>query len=249
MDPNLEYDHQCNLGELHPNVERLKKIKQHEQRSPEWFAQRKNMLTASDIDSVLGSSKYNSYKDILFKKCGIEKPFISNKFTRHGQKYEDEAIAHFCRIFNKKTVSFGLIPHQKYKFLGGSPDDVTTDNICLEVKCPYSRKIIPGSIPEHYINQLRINMEICDCDEGYFIEYIPPEMNYGERFLNVVKLQRDHEWFKRILPTLINFWNDVLYYRSIGIENHKDYKDMKEKTREKNILDMSSFSGLKLIED
>ena len=60
--------------------------------------------TASLIDTVLGRSKYQTAEEVLFK-CGIKRPFLSNEATRHGQKYEDEAIAHYCQRYNK-NLSF-----------------------------------------------------------------------------------------------------------------------------------------------
>ena len=139
----------------HPQVVKLYNLPQYEQRSPEWFAARKDRLTSSDLDTVLGSNKYQKPIDVLFKKCGMAMPFNGNKFTRHGQKYEDEAIDHYCKMFDKETLSFGLLPHPSIEFLGGSPDDITTDGIVIEVKCPLARKIVTGEIPEHYISQIK----------------------------------------------------------------------------------------------
>jgi len=42
----------------HPQVEKLKSIPQFEQRSVEWFEQRNNAITASDIPTVLNENKY-----------------------------------------------------------------------------------------------------------------------------------------------------------------------------------------------
>ena len=110
---------------------------------------------------TLGNNKYSSYDEVLFKKCGIRKPFVGNEATRHGQKYEDEAIELYCKKYNKKTFNFGLLPHPKIDFLAGSPDDITYDGIVIEVKCPLRRKIVLGEIPIHYQAQIRMNMEIC----------------------------------------------------------------------------------------
>ena len=169
----------------------------------------------------------------------MAEPFTGNKATRHGQKYEDEAIEHYCKLYNKKTYSFGLIPHSTISWLGGSPDDITHDGIMIEVKCPLFRKIIMGEIPEHYVSQVKMNMEICKLDKSVFIEYKPAFMtDNNEIILNVVYLDRDPEWFPSIYKSLEDFWNDVLHYREIGIDKHEKYEYVKEKIRPKKILDV-----------
>lgn len=210
---------------IHPQVKKLMLLPQYEQRSKEWFEQRRNKLTSSDIDSVLGTNKYSSYDEVLFKKCGISKPFTGNNATRHGQKYEDEAIELFCKRYNKKVFSFGMLPHPTIDFIGGSPDDITSDGIVIEVKCPLTRKIVLGKIPEHYKSQIYMNMEICQLDRAVFIEYKPECITgNGKSEFNVVELRRDPKWIEQVYPYLEKFWNDVIYYRTNGIENHPKYE-------------------------
>lgn len=230
---------------VNPQVQFLLSLPQHEQRSPEWFEERKKRLTSSDVDSVLGTNKYNKPDEILFKKCGIAPPFTGNEATRHGQKYEDEAIAHYCKLYNKKNYSFGLIPHPTIEWLGGSPDDITHDGIVIEVKCPLRRKINVGTIPEHYINQIKMNMEICNLEKGVFIEYRPAHMcSDNQMILNVVHIDRDREWFTSVLPTLESFWNSVLHYREKGIETHPDYVYHYNKCKPKKVIDVGNVKSM-----
>lgn len=238
----MVYEHQIipNDLEVHPQVKKLLKIPQYEQRSPEWFKQREGKLTSSDLDSVLGNSKYSSSLDVLFKKCGVRPEFKDNPATLHGKKYEDEAIGVYCKMTKKKTFSFGLLPHPYVEWLGGSPDDITHDGIVVEVKCPLTRKIVHGEIPGHYISQLKMNMEICGLDKGVFIEYVPECLTGTGMFeMNVVYLNRDPEWFKAVLPPLREFWEGVVKYRARGISHHPDYDVMVRKVRGVNseILD------------
>ena len=239
MEPNLNYEHQRDIDydNLHPRIKELMKIPQHEQRSEAWFAARKDRLTASNVDAVLGRNKYNSREEILFKKCGISAPFKGNKFTQHGADNEDNAIAEYCRIYNKKTIDFGLLPHDTIGFLAGSPDGIAFDNgdpnckpVVLEVKCPFTRDPEPGCIPEHYLSQLLINMEITKFD-GAFIEYVPeghcPNMRTRvkkSKFINIIHLEYDPGWINLVLPRLREFWDEVLDYRRNGIETHPEYR-------------------------
>ena len=71
--------------EIHPQVKKLLDLPQYKQLSPEWFEQRTKVLTASLIDTVLGRSKYQTAEEVLFAKCGIKRPFLSNRRTSNNQ--------------------------------------------------------------------------------------------------------------------------------------------------------------------
>ena len=216
------------------HIEFLLDLEQYEQRSNEWFEQRKNHLTSSDAASILGINPYSKYEDVLFDKCGISKEFKGNVATLHGQKYEDSAIELYSRTIGVKNYNFGLITYDQvhkeketynseYSFLAGSPDGISefddlSETILLEVKCPYRRKIKMGEIPKYYVPQVQLNMFICDLEVADFIEYKPPDV------LNIVRINRDDEWLNENLPKLKNFWDEVKYYREVGIEKHPKYK-------------------------
>jgi len=232
---------------IHPQVQYLLSLPQYEQRTPEWFAQREGCLTGSLIDTVLGDNPYQQPIDVLFNKCGISDGFNGNEATRHGNRFEDDAIALYNYFHNKKTFSFGLLPHPEIKFLAGSPDDITHDGILLEVKCPMYRKIIPGTVPHHYIGQVRFNMEVCGLEKAVFIEYKPSEKalndednifkdvhepHSGNYELNIVEINRDPEWFINAYPKLKKFWDEVIHYRNIGIDKHPNHTYMVRKYRD-----------------
>uniref|UniRef100_A0A6C0I9L0 YqaJ viral recombinase domain-containing protein n=1 Tax=viral metagenome TaxID=1070528 RepID=A0A6C0I9L0_9ZZZZ len=214
---------------MHPQVEQLLKIPQFEQRSKEWFQQRNNAITASDIPTVLNENVYKSPYTLLLDKCnGNPKPFVGNDATRWGNHYEDIAIEKYSQIKNKEVLSFGLIIHRDYPWLGGSPDGITTDGILLEVKCPLKRKIIHGEVPHHYLSQVLLNLEICDLEVAHFIEFVPG--NSDDNFeINIVEVLRDREWFKEKVVVMKEFWDSVLYYRANGIDKHPRYKEKTSK--------------------
>jgi len=232
---------------VHFKIAKLQKIPQHEQRSPEWFAQRYKKLTSSDAATVLGINPYSKPDELLFKKCGYDpKPFISNIATLHGQKYEDTAIELYCRITGKFNYNFGCICYtdvhkefcnydSRYDFLAGSPDGIAEsiynpdeEPILLEVKCPYRRPIKDGYIPEYYYPQVQLNLFICDLNIADFIEFCPKTNK-----LNIVRISKDYNWINKHVPLLINFWNQVIHYREIGIEYHEEYIKKKDKELER----------------
>ena len=147
----------------------LKRVFQPEQRSPEWYAFRKERLTASDIGSVLGDSPYNKPKDILLKKCGYEKPFYINEPCAHGIKYEPVATEIYETRNGVDVHEFGCLAHPDYDFIGASPDGICENGIMLEIKNPYSRKI-EGVPPKHYYDQMQIQLEVCDLEICDYLE-------------------------------------------------------------------------------
>jgi putative phage-type endonuclease len=236
---------------MNPRVEELLKVPQYAQRSPEWHAQRDNAITASDIPTVLGENAYKKPWALLLDKCNANPaPFVGNSATRWGQHYEDIAIEKYSELYSKEVLSFGLLIHRDYPWLGGSPDGITTDGVLLEVKCPVKRKIVHGSVPHHYLSQVLLNLEICDLELAHFIEFVPGSSD-SDFEINVVEVKRDREWFAREFPKMKEFWDSVLKYRDEGIEAHPKYrKPIKRKVKDSGItLEIKQASVVSFIDD
>ena len=230
---------------IHPRVQELLKIPQFEQRSPEWFNQRENAITASDLPTVLGENAYKTQWSLMVDKCNANpKPFIGNAATQWGNHYEDIAVERYSERYSKNVLSFGLLLHRDHSWLGGSPDGITTDGILLEVKCPIKRKIVMGEVPHHYLSQVLLNLEICDLELAHFIEFVPGNSD-NDFVMNVVEVKRDREWFAKSLPTIKTFWDSVLFYRVSGIQKHPKYRPPKEKAEEGVILNIGTVKESK----
>jgi len=213
---------------INPKVSKLIEISKDwnfEQRSHEWFEARKTRITASDAASCLpktfelcnpyikefkldektfekSNSKYcNPYsneQEFILKKVGLGKVFEGNEFTRHGQKYEDIILRFYERRKKKECLTFGLLPHQTISFLGASPDAITKDGICVEIKSPY-RRILNGIVPFYYYIQCMIQLEVFNLETCHYIEATINEI--------------DREIFK-------NNDNDTIFIKKYGeIEN------------------------------
>ena len=216
-------------------VQKLKNIPQFEQRTKEWYEQRNNAITASDIPTVLGENAYKTTWSLLVDKCNANpKPFMGNEATRWGNHYEDIAIDIYSKLKNKTVLSFGLLIHPEHSWLGGSPDGITTDGVLLEVKCPLSRQIVMGEVPHHYLSQVLLNLEICDLEMAHFIEYKPGKSD-EDYIINIVEVKRDREWFSKEMPKMKAFWEDVLFYRKNGIETHPKYKKPRIRKKDEGV--------------
>jgi len=178
----------------------LSKLNQPEQLSKEWFEMRKHMLTASDIGAILGYSKYDSKNKIIKKKCGLGKPFRGNKYTFHGQKYEEIAKQIYEMRYDLKVDEFGLIQHPNIDILGASPDGISTTGIMLEIKCPSMRKIT-GIVPDHYWVQVQTQLQVCQLDICDFVECKITEYGSEEDYNEDVFEMDDYEYLDIIPKT------------------------------------------------
>ena len=142
-----------------------------EQRSPEWFALRSNLITASDFAQALGAGKFGNQKQFFKKKCGYEEESFSHYIPplKWGCMFEQLATNIYEVRQNTKVHEFGILPHPTISYFGASPDGISEQGIMLEIKCPFMRKIT-GEIPQQYYYQIQGQLEVCDLDECDYLE-------------------------------------------------------------------------------
>ena len=189
------------------------------QRSAGWLNARNNALTSSDVATVLGENPYATRISVLHKKLNPSRRFFGNVATEHGQKYEDEALRLYEKREGRTVISFGLLfhPRKDLKWLGGSPDGITTCGRLLEIKCPYRRQIGDGAIPPHYMAQVQTLMAITGLEVCDFVQYRPPNPpNFPDPIYTCVEIPRSNDWFKARLPVMRDFWKTTLFVRGIS---------------------------------
>ena len=163
----------------------LRNLPQPEQRSPEWFAYRRDRITASDTASAIDENPYEPVEGFILKKCDPTHKFLDNQNVYHGKKYEPIATSIYEYIYNNKVIEFGALPSDKYALLGASPDGIASCNSLdytfspllgrmLEIKCVVMRKMytsgkIAGHIcPFYYYCQVQQQLECCDLEKCDF---------------------------------------------------------------------------------
>ena len=158
-------------------VSKLQRLELPEQRSPEWYALRKGMLTASSLAAALGNDHFKSKNELILEKVeSKEIPFIPNPITEWGVKYEEIATKFYEKMNNLKIIEFGLIPHPDFTIFGASPDGICSNDSSeeyigrmLEIKCPPKRKFTK-EVPLHYWMQMQGQLETCDLEECDFLQ-------------------------------------------------------------------------------
>jgi putative phage-type endonuclease len=207
---------------MHPQVEILldRARELPVQRSDQWFKDRNTMVTASEVASVLGKNKYQSYKaaiknkvgSILGPDYGIGQAFKGNIMTEWGNSHEDSVRDQFCLEYNQTCHETGCLRHPVYPFMGASPDGILESGALLEIKCPYLREPLEGYVPEGYYEQMQMQMEVCDLDSCYYVEWKPKLFFDDSDTFQVQLIKRDPEWLTTNLETISEFWAEVSAY-------------------------------------
>ena len=186
----------------------IRELPQPEQRTDEWFEQRRKMLTASTCAQALDENPYKNQSSdhLVLDKVGLGSRFPENVFVHHGKKYEPIATMIYEHLYDVQVEEFGLVPDiscdPKDRFLGASPDGICTQykltdrtfsnklNTMLEIKCPYSRKIklkgkVDGEIcPHYYWCQCQQQLHCCKLDKCDFWQVTLDEFWSEEELLN-----------------------------------------------------------------
>jgi putative phage-type endonuclease len=185
------------------------------QRTPEWHAIRETLITASDAAAALEIPPYPSFskcprEELMKKKLGIS-PSTYSGFMNHGVAYEDEARQKYMDMTGEVVHEFGLLIHPDLPWLGASPDGITESGKLVEIKCPVKRTVEPGHVPEHYMPQLQVCMEVCDLESCVFIQYKPESLTWpNPGVFDIVEVPRDRAWFEDRKGPLQRFWEEMM---------------------------------------
>ena len=145
------------------------------QRTPEWYAARQTMVTASDVAQALGCAKFGNQRTFFQKKCGLpeeQSPFDATlPPLRWGVIFEPVAQTLYSALNGGTRVhEFGLLRHPRLPFIGASPDGITDNGVMLEIKCPWRRKIVEGEVPMQYYYQIQAQLAVCELTECDYFE-------------------------------------------------------------------------------
>jgi len=176
-------------GYVEEQIVILKNKPQPAQRTKEWYNFRHNLITASNAYKAFESQCTKN--QLIYEKCQpnpnsnlendldtkvIQVQMVNvNSSLHHGQKYEPLSVMIYEDTYKTKVDDFGCIQHEKYAFLGASPDGINVDpnslryGRMLEIKNIVNREI-DGIPKKEYWIQMQLQMEVCDLDECDFLE-------------------------------------------------------------------------------
>ena len=199
------------------------------QRTEEWYNERKKIITATDVATILECNPYMKKSELLQNKI-TNKEIIENDIIKWGIDYEDIVIKFYNELKNKQIDEIGLIIHNDYKWLGASPDGIINNNKLIEIKCVWTRNIT-NEIPLIYWIQVQIQLEVCNIKDAELIECLITEYTYEEykddiesiykgynekkqkywkiEKYKVHKIIRNKEWFNSVKNKLYKFWEEI----------------------------------------
>jgi len=204
------------------------------QRTKEWYEFRHNLITASNAYKAFENE--NVKNQLIYEKCQPlnqnlyidteeetkEVVMVNVNTTLHwGQKYEPLSVNIYEYIYKTKIEDFGCIQHEKYLFLGASPDGINVDKKSkrygrmLEIKNIVNREI-DGIPKKEYWIQMQLQMEVCDLDECDFLETKFTEYQDYETYLfdTSNELYEDEEGieFQNLCLTKDNQMKGIIIY-------------------------------------
>jgi putative phage-type endonuclease len=166
------------------NVERLAATPQVPQRTAEWYAQSKTVLTASEFSCILGTPR--AIGQLVMNKATVpsEQPSAPRLAVSTpemgamdwGVRFEPVVKQILTAMWDSEIIELGRLMHPTDTHLAASPDGLVLtaadpDRVgrLVEIKCPIRREVT-GQIPFEYWCQMQIQMEVCDIDECEYVE-------------------------------------------------------------------------------
>lgn len=213
------------------------------QGSSEWLNQRKFTVGGSQIATIMGINKYENIRS--FVKTKMDMYSFKKEAPLWFGNLMEPCVEQFVELeYDTKTFETGSLPCEFNSHLSYSPDGLciiskdklkkvmSKENISgledesiilLEFKSPFMRKIKHGEVPEYYIPQPLLGMEIIDIAEAsIFIECVFRFCSYSDLYNN--KYSYYHYDKER-------YDGDAIMYSAISI-----FYDIKNKDKIESIL-------------
>jgi putative phage-type endonuclease len=182
----------ADIRQYRAELKELLKLPLMKQRTTEWFDARKTRLTASDLYDAIKVSRDSSDSSVSIKLAKKKANIVAADTINYnaipalkwGTMFEPMATRCYSQKMNDITIhDFGLICDTENEHFGASPDGINELGIMLEIKCPYSRKIVDGVIPDKYKMQIQGQLAVCKLKECDYIECIFKSLESEEEYL------------------------------------------------------------------
>lgn len=179
-------------------------ISENKQLTPEWFAERAGLPTASRFSDIVTSKGEPSksaqkymYTLAIEKLTGRKEDSYTNAAMERGVILEEEARGLYSLLTGSSVKTVGLCWKDDKKRFGASCDGIVGDNEgCLEIKCPsasvFCEYLLKNAVPTKYLAQIQGQMCVTGCKWADFAAYYP-----GARLL-VVRVERDEEFIAKL---------------------------------------------------
>jgi putative phage-type endonuclease len=173
------------------------------QRSPEWFALRRNRVTSTLVAAICGLSPFASREDAHETLRGEAEPPQETESMRRGIQREAEAIQRYETAIGNRIESVGFVipTDPRYKdWVGASPDGLGKDDkkLCVEVKVPANGRPTPKPSPAYFL-QCQWHMF---CSGRLYCDFV----SLGTDSMSITRVRRDEDLLRYLHPHLRAFW-------------------------------------------
>lgn len=194
-----------------------------EQGSPEWFAARTGVASASNFDRVVtASGKASTQADAYLYELTAE--WITGEkisirpsyWMERGTNMEPQARAHYKFITGNQVEEVGFVYKSKLKTVGCSPDGLVHKPLLapkkgLEIKCPapitHVSYLLQGVCPKQYLPQVQGSMWVTGLNQWDFMSFHP---DYEPL---VVTIDRDPVWMEAFDKIVVPFVDQIRVLR------------------------------------
>ena len=184
-------------------------------------------INARDFGTILNLNPYQTPFNLLEEKIEKKFPFFGNKFTEHGNRYEQVAIDNYSSVMGIKVDSIQKnIKHPEYEWITGRCDGIISSEYNNSSKKITSkkRKITDECVDKKIDNNIRILEIKCPLkknrSEPLTLENIPKYYwSQCQVYMNMINCEKTHYVEFYIEPNACEK-SGVLHY----IEIERDYK-------------------------
>lgn len=186
------YTYDMKENEIEHELTRISEYPNYAQRSSEWYIQRHNLFSASNLWKLFStSSQFNSLiyekcKDTDIRKFGND--ILAPTSLNWGIKYEQVSVLLYeYKNKTKVNTNYGCIPHETLP-IGASPDGIVCDKNSskygnmVEIKNIYNRDI-DGIPSEEYWIQIQTQLEVARLYKCDFVETRIKEYENKEEYI------------------------------------------------------------------
>ena len=180
------------------------------QGTPEWFAARCGIPSASNFDKIVTSAGAPSkqaekymYQLAAERVTGRTEESYNNAAMERGKEMETEARSLYELIKDAKVEQVGVCYPNEKKLIACSPDGLVGTDGLIEIKCPMAyasvEYILNGKLPTDYVQQVQGQMLVTGRKWVDFVSYYP-----GLKPM-VVRVDRDERFLLALDGTLKEF--------------------------------------------
>jgi len=180
-----------------------------EQGTPEWFARRMGIPTASEFSTVMAKGEGKTRKTYMLKLAGellTGEPMESytNPHMERGKVMEDEARNFYCFDTDAEVQRVGFITNG---MKGCSPDSLIEDKGGLEIKTalPHIQveRLLKNELPPEHKAQVQGSLWVCERQWWDFVSYCP------KLPLLTIRVYREEDYIAKLATEVEKFNSEL----------------------------------------